>query len=364
MGLGAAPLAAQQPPASPFPVYQSPVGATIVSQPPAQTQGTAGLNAAASNAPVPVPNATIYNNVVAPVGGYYPQYGAYGGYMNGRANLVDASGQFMIANQQAALMQQQVTQSQVDTRQKIIQERMYEDSITPKTEDYRQAQLMNKLRYTRNNPNNADIWSGEALNTLFGAINSAGGLARQVRDVPLPEDALKHINLTNNKRTGSIGVLREGGKLDWPLAIQDDSFKKDRETLDNLTPKMVLDATMGRVGAKDLKDVDNIVQRMQANLLRMVQTLEPDDYMDGKKYLRELGNSYKMLKDPDVGNYFGKWAPRGRTVAELMQHMNDNGLTFTAANNGDETYYSALYRSFLSYDSEISQLVARQTSPQ
>jgi hypothetical protein len=102
-----------------------------------------------------------------------------------------------------------------------------------------------------------------------------------------------------------------------------------------------------------------IVERMQAQLLRMVQDVAPNDYMDGKKFLRELDKSYRVLNDPNVANYFGKWAPRGRTVGELVQHITDNGLQFAPASPGDEPYYMALYQSFLTYDTGISQLVSR-----
>jgi hypothetical protein len=66
-----------------------------------------------------------------------------------------------------------------------------------------------------------------------------------------------------------------------------------------------------------------------------------------------------MLQDPNVANYFGKWAPSGRTVAELVQHLSKNGLEFAPASPGDEAAYQALYQSFLAYDGAISQLVSR-----
>jgi hypothetical protein len=361
LSVGTPPLAAQQPPSQPtLPFYQPPP-AQAPAQPPAQTQGAARITAAPVAPPVPVQNPTYYNNVVVPpAGGYFPYTDPYGGYMNGKANLVNASGQFMIANQEAALMREQVTQSQVDTRNKIIQQGRYEASITPNTEDVRQQEALNTLRYSRNNPPPADIWSGLALNSLTLAMQSTLRAGVQGPPVALPQDALLHINLNQpGKVNSSIGILRDGGKLDWPLILQDDPFKKDRERLDQLSPTAVLQASMGRVDAKILKELPLIVERMQAQLLRMVQDVAPNDYMDGKKFLRELDKSYRVLNDPNVAQYFGKWAPRGRTVGELVQHITSNGLQFAPASPGDEPYYMALYQSFLTYDTGISQLVSR-----
>jgi hypothetical protein len=224
----------------------------------------------------------------------------------------------------------------------------------------RVQQQLNSLRHSRNDPPQSDIWSADALNTLFTAIKSAQVAGIYGPPIPLPEDMLKHINLSTGKRPANIGVLRDGGKFEWPLILQDDAFTKDRERLEVLTQQAVNEAaTNGRVDTKIIRELTPTIDRMQQNLLRMVQEAPPDQYMEGKKFLRELAASYKLFQDPDVGNYFGKWVPRGRTVAELLQHMIDNGLQFAPALPGDETYYTAFYNSLLKYDTGISQLVSR-----
>jgi hypothetical protein len=359
----AAPLAAQQPPPQQgLPFYQPPAQGGAASQPPARTQGTAQLAASPSNVPAPAPNPTFYNNVVVPVGGAYPYYDPYGGYLRGKADLVNASGQFMIQNQQAALMQQDVIRSQVDTRNKIIQQRQYEASITPNSEDVRMDDMMKKLRYSRNNPAPASIWSGDALNSLYTSIKGAQIQGVVGPSIDLPQDALMHINLAQaGKLNAGIGLWREGGKLDWPLILQDKAFDKDRKHMDEIAPTAVLQATMGKVDPKTYKDLVDTQRRLQSTLLGMVQDAAPDQYMDGKKYLRALESSIKLLQDPKIADYFNKWAPRGRTVAELVHHMMTNGLDFAPALPGDESYYQAVYQSFLAYDTGISQLVSSQS---
>jgi hypothetical protein len=342
---------------SALPLYQPP-------QPPPQpqpkTQGTAQLTTTQpSFAPFPQQNAGFYNGVAVPVGGYLPYRDPYGGYLTGQANLVTASGNFMQSVQQSALMQEDVKRSQINTRQAIIQQRMYEDSITPKTEDVRMQQELNRLRHSRNDPPQSDIWSADALNTLFTAIKSAQVAGIRGPTIPLPEDMLRHINLSTGKRPANIGVLRDGGRLDWPLILQDDTFKKDRERLNELTQQAVKEAaTTGRVDSKIIRELNPTVDRMQQNLLRMVQEAPPDQYMEGRRFLRDLAAAYKLFQDPDVGNYFGRWVPQGRTVGELLQHMIDNGLQFAPALPGDETFYTAFYNNLLKYDTGISQLVS------
>jgi hypothetical protein len=353
--VGVAPLAAQQ---SGLPLYKPQAGGG--SQPPAQMGGTARITAPPSNTPAPVQNPNVYNNVVVPVGGGYPGYGPYGGYMSGKADLVNASGQFMMDVQQAGLMQQQVIQSQVDTRNQIIQQRMYENSITPNSEDMRDQDMIRKLRYSRNNPAPADVWSGDALNSLYADIQSAHLHGVRGPQVPLPQDALKHINLAQaGKINAGVGLWRDGGKFDWPFILQEDAFKKDRTHLEEIAPAAVLQASMGKVDAKTYRDLLATADRIEASLKGIVQDAAPDQYMEGKKYLYALHSSIKLLQDPLIGDYFNKWAPRGRTVAELVQHMTANGLNFAAAMPGDESYYQGVYQSFLQYDTNVTQLVAR-----
>jgi hypothetical protein len=330
-------------------------------QPQPTTQGAAQLTNPSSMA-APVQNPTFYNNVVTPIVGLAPYHDPFGGYLTGTANLVNASGNFMMANQQAALMREEVTRSQIDTRNRIIQQRMFEASITPNTEDVRAQNELNRLRASRNNPPRTEIWSGDALNTLFNAIRSARVVGLQGPVIPISEDMLRHINLSTGRRPGNIGMLRNGGNLDWPFLLQDDAFKKDRERLDELTPQAVEQATKnGRVDPKILRELPVIVDRMTADLLAMVQVAVPSEYMDARRFLRELGRAYRLLQEPDVANYFGRWMPRGRTVGELIQHMIDNGLQFAAALPGDETFYTAFFNSLLRYDTGITQMVASQS---
>ena len=53
------------------------------------------------------------------------------------------------------------------------------------------------------------------------------------------------------------------------------------------------------------------------------------------------------------------WAARGQNVVELVDNMSRGGLTFAPAAETDRPFYSSLYRSLLSYDSGIQQLVSR-----
>ena len=45
---------------------------------------------------------------------------------------------------------------------------------------------------------------------------------------PVGEDLLRHINVTNGRTTGTVGVLRDG-KVRWPLELKESVYDKERK---------------------------------------------------------------------------------------------------------------------------------------
>ena len=64
-----------------------------------------------------------------------------------------------------------------------------------------------------------------------------------------------------------------------------------------------------------------------------------------------MKEALKLLEKPHAGYYFsGKFSARGKTVAELIQHMSYQGLRFAPAVAGDEAAYENLHRALVVYD--------------
>ena len=65
-----------------------------------------------------------------------------------------------------------------------------------------------------------------------------------------------------------------------------------------------------------------------------------------------------MLQSPDGPRYFnGTYAAKGRTVADLVEYMKNNGLLFAAASNGAEAEYNTVYRALRDFDSQAGSAV-------
>jgi hypothetical protein len=282
---------------------------------------------------------------------YWPQYnGPYGGYLSGAADVINAQGQMMVSQQQAFLMREQVRQASIETRRKNLDEYLYERAVTPTTEDERERYRLEQLRRSRNDPPLTEIWSGKALNDLLLGIQQQQAKNIQGPDVPLQSNMLDRINVTSGATPGSVGVLRDGGKLRWPFVLKGSAYKADRQNLDKLALEATRQAQAGSVDADTLGGMSEASSNLRATLRDNVAETSPNDYIKGQRFLNEIDDTIKMLQDPNVANYVThKWAAKGNNVAQLVQQMSGQGLKFAPAVSGDEPAYVSLHQAMVAY---------------
>ena len=328
-------------------------------QPPALTQCSGGACLPPNTASAPPP-ATYPPGVYSPFG--YPAYqGAVGGALSGAANVIGAQGQFEIQNQQARLVQTQADMSRIDYRRAIQAERKYEQDQMPTTLELRQQEQWRKLQSARNNPTNPEIWSGDALNALFTALQGAERQGLRADPVPIDPAVLKHINLTTGQASGAgAGMLKNITNLDWPFALQAAPYLSNAATVNALAQKAVDEVKAnGRVSAATFGQLNNAVQGMD-NAVASDQTLSPTDYIESKGFLDDLLSSVQSLRDPNVAKYLnGAYSAQGPTVADLVAQMTSQGLHFAPATQDDQPAYTTLYQALVGYDYRLAQLASR-----
>src|SRR5262249_42572344 len=84
-------------------------------------------------------------------------------------------------------------------------------------------------------------------------------------------------------------------------------------------------------------------------------------YVESKRFLADLDTAVQVLEQPGAADFInGKYAARGRTVRELVQHMTENGLRVGPASSGDEAAYNALYQAMAAYGREVIAKVAEK----
>ena len=309
------------------------------------------------------PNPQTYPPAVYSPYGYPSYLGRVGGALSGYADVVNATGQYYNSVQQARITQTQADMSRIDYRRALEDERRYEQSIRPTALEMRQKQQWNQLQTARNNPPEADIDSGQSLNSLLQALQTGVGLGLRADPVPLDPDVLAHINLT----TGAPGTAGAGGgmlknltNMQWPFALQDAPFNDGRMQIDALARKAVEQVTAtGRVEAATFRSLNSAVASLD-DAVQKNKDLSPADYIDSRSFLGDLRDSVQTLRSQDAANYFnGKYAARGATVADLVANMSSQGLQFAPAAPGDEPSYKVLQQSLAAYDYRLAQLASR-----
>ncbi|MBY0523095.1 MAG: hypothetical protein K2R98_06835 [Gemmataceae bacterium] len=291
----------------------------------------------------------------------------YGGYLNGAANVINAQGQYLISSQTAFLKKEQVRSAQMDNRRKAFDEYMYEKANTPTLNEKRIAEQQAELTRALTNPPETEIWSAKSLNDMLQALQQLRTKELHGPTVPLNEGTLKQVNVTV-RDVGNVGLLKDAGKLKWPFVLRGLSPKDDvKELRDQVDARMAegkKQAMKGEVDADLLIELQRDVDKLRYMLKDAVANTSFNDYTAGKRYLNELDNAIKVLKDPDVEKYVnGTYAAQGKNVEELVAYMTQNGLRFSPAIRGEEGAYSALFQSMVQYYNGSNPALYSQGSP-
>jgi hypothetical protein len=227
----------------------------------------------------------------------------------------------------------------------------YERERRPSAEDERERRRLEAVRRARNDPPITEIWSGKSLNDLLLAIQQMHARHVDGDRVPLDGDVLRQINVNSGSNPGgSLGLIRDGGKLHWPLALMNSAFQTERKRLDDLSPLALRQAAAGAVDGNTVEGMVETVDTLALKLKQRIDYISANDYIKAKRFLNDLEQTCKVLQDPEVSNYAThKWSAQGNNVRELVDNMTRQGLHFAPATPGDEAAYVALHRALVAY---------------
>jgi hypothetical protein len=161
---------------------------------------------------------------------------------------------------------------------------------------------------------------------------------------------VKHINVTGSQTGGSLGLLRQDGRLEWPFTLRTSQFKSDREKVDQLAYTAYKQAGSNSVDADTIQGMTKAVDSLMAQLKRNVDSISANDYIKAKHFLNELNDTITILQDPNVAKYVNQtWSAKGNTVGELTREMTRQGLRFARATTPDQSAYVALHTGMVTY---------------
>lgn len=273
--------------------------------------------------------------------------------------------------EQAKLGQEQVRSAKIANQHSRFDEDLYEKSkASQKLYDKEKAraagmeqQRIDELMLARNNPANGDIWSGHALNVLLKTLQQIqGDQGMKGPSIPIPEEILRHINLTTGTAAGSVGAFRNPDHLSWPLVLRGNEFKEPKDQIDKLAPVATRQAASGSIEPDTFKKLSNAINSLTDLITSMAGDLSPTDYIQSKRFANNLSEGVKNLTEPNAVNYLnGHWAAKGGSISGLIDHMSANGLRFASAVEGDQPFYSSMYNLLREYDFKLDSLTGHKS---
>jgi hypothetical protein len=284
-------------------------------------------------------------------GGYYES--ELGGYLRGAAEVLNSEGRLMVSVQQANLLKQSAYREKLDNHRRYVDEWKYWRDNLPTAEDDRQRALQLQVRRSANDPPVGEIYSGQALNTLLEDIQKKQAKESDLSAGPriaLDEDIVHHLNVTGQENKGNPGLLKNEGRLPWPVSLAGPQYQAEREALNGLTAAAYDQAVGGRVDAASLVKMTNVVRHLREQLNGNIRALTASEYAEARRFLGDFEEALALLRQPGAGAYLGAKRPRAKNIAELVQDMVSKGLRFAPAIPGDEPAYRSVHQALVVYD--------------
>ncbi len=241
------------------------------------------------------------------------------------------------------------SQAKIDTAKKHFDLGLYLRINTP-TYTEEQVKFAKHILKRIQTANASEIVSGKSLNILLDEFRKHQGKLILADPVSLPEEVLKHINVT--KSIGNLGLLRKGGQFTWPAALQDILDAGERQQTELQAQVLVQKAGAGTVPDKLLKHLQKNMDSAREKLTQKINDVPPVQYIEAKRFLNDFNDALLALKSGEASSQFAfqKWIAGGKTVQELVDYMVKSGLKFAPAVSGDEASYQALHSALAPFD--------------
>ena len=273
-----------------------------------------------------------------------------GNYLQGSASVINSVGNLYTQQEQARIMREQANQAKLETKKKNLDLLNYERENTWTYTQEQERINSFKLRRIMNQPNRFEVIDGTAMNFMLPHLTGIASHGAQGPPVYLDPNILKRINVTGTIQGEGAGVLKDGGKVFWPLGLRGPTTKK----LDTLLPEAVQAAVGGTIELSQVNQINTDVKSLRKEAAARWNKEEIDTamYLEAKRFLSSLEDSLGVLRRPDAARLLGgAVAARGKTVDELVMNMTSQGLRFAHAAPGNEDAYFGLFNSMVMFAS-------------
>ncbi len=204
-----------------------------------------------------------------------------------------------------------------------------------------------------------EVSSGEALNALLKSLAPLADKLKTTPAVPIDEAFLKRLSFSRG--SGSVGLLRAEGKIEWPAQLVElppkEEVAKIRAQIDQRFQDAFTQVAGGATADPDnLKALRKLIDMLSETATARAQAMTFAENVRIKQHLRSLEDSVTFLKQDDAGNWLpGRPAFKPESVQDMIALMQEKNVHFAPAFTGNESAYTTLYRSMVAIYTEAAQ---------
>ncbi len=294
---------------------------------------------------------------------YGPGFGT-GQVLQGSADVMRSYGQVINAQESARLLREQALQAKLETRKKAFELEMYIKANTPTYTQEQERIVKSTLRRIQTNSLPGEVTNGKSLNFLVDDLRKFPGKKISLEPITLSEGVLSHLNVTKN--TYGLGILRDDGRVNWPVALQERMSVMQRKDMDEKLKELVKGAYRSKMDVNVLNAVRAEVDKMRDDLVKRFNDVPTAQYIDAKRFLQEFHESTVAIEkgEAPIQANFQRFIEGGKSVQDVADYMVQNGLRFGPATANDEPAYRSAHSALASYDIAMNSAFGSETKDQ
>jgi len=291
--------------------------------------------------------------------------GAPGQMLHGLADVYRSYGTVITSQEQTRILREQSMQAKIDTARRRFDFQLYVRANTPTFADEQRRIARNTLNRIQIASMPQEIVNGKSLNILMDDVRRFYKKPN-MDPIPLSESILSHINVTT-KALG-VGILRDGGRLDWPIGLLDLLSPEQRQAIERQTQTLVADASKGKIDRAILDDLNTRLAEVKNQLAKRVNDIPTAKYLEADQFLSDFKDARQAVGEGqmEAQNNFEQFIKGGKTVQEFTDYLVANGLRLAPATPRDDAAYRALHSAMVAFDIVLntqSNAEAKESTP-
>jgi hypothetical protein len=198
----------------------------------------------------------------------------------------------------------------------------------------------------RDHPSTEDIDSGSALNVILHQLTDpkvTSGSTLRMADAKIPAASIREIPFRDETDAITISLDELTDSKSWPMALQSDEFKPDREAYQKaIDDALAEDKDGGTLKPATVANVRNAVSQLYNKVDQLIPRTKQPDHLQATNYLKGLAGLSRMLERPNVEATLAELEKIEKTtVGNLVAFMHAYNLRFDAAKTPKQV---AVYR--------------------